>query len=130
MERLTLKLQDTLKALQTLEDVLVAPPATIQRDASIQRFKYTFEAFWKFIKEYLKELEGTISNTPKACFKELFSLGLISEDQSLTCLSMTDRRNETSHAYKEMVAIMIYKNLPEYLTLMKTIVDTLQKKLA
>ena len=45
------------------------PFSMIIRDATIQRFEYTFEALWKFLKEYLKEKEGIVSNSPKACFK-------------------------------------------------------------
>jgi hypothetical protein len=81
------------------------------------------------IKEYLKEQEGTVSNSPKACFKELFSLGLIDENQSLTCLSMTDRHNETSRTYKEAVAQIIYKKIPEYAVLMSQIIETLKIKI-
>ena len=60
MERLELKYSDALKALNTLKDILREPFSVIVRDAAIQRFEYTFEAFWKFIREYLKEEEGII----------------------------------------------------------------------
>lgn len=75
MERLTLKYKDTLHALNTLNEILRQPFSIIVRDATIQRFEYTFEALWKYIKEYLKEREGIIANSPKSCFRELFSLG-------------------------------------------------------
>ena len=45
-----------------LKEILKEPYSIIIRDATIQRFEYTFEAFWKFIKEYLKQEEGKISN--------------------------------------------------------------------
>ena len=77
MERLRLKYQDAFNALKTLEDILKEPFSMIIRDATIQRFEYTFEALWKFLKEYLKENEGIVSNSPKACFKEIFSLSYI-----------------------------------------------------
>jgi len=77
MERLMLKYKDALKALDTLEEILRQPFSIIVRDATIQRFEYTFEALWKFLKEYLKEREGIVSNSPKSCFRETFSLGFI-----------------------------------------------------
>jgi len=82
MERLKLKYQDTFNALKTLEDILKEPFSMIIRDATIKRFEYTFEALWKFLKEYLKEKEGIISNSPKACFKEIFSLGFLTEEET------------------------------------------------
>jgi len=42
MERLRLKYQDAFNALKTLEDILKEPFSMIIRDATIQRFEYTF----------------------------------------------------------------------------------------
>jgi len=97
------------------------PFSAIVRDAAIQRFEYTFEAFWKFIKEYLKEKEGIIVNSPKACFREIFSLGLCSEEETVQLQEMADKRNETSHTYKEEVANLIYEAINDYSLLMQKI---------
>lgn len=114
MERLELKYKDAIRALGTLEDIIKEPFSLIVRDAAVQRFEYTFEAFWKFIKEYLKEKEGVIANSPKSCFKEIFSLSFVSEEETVELQEMTDRRNDTSHTYKEEVAQSIYKKLKDY----------------
>lgn len=119
MERLELRHRDAVKALGTLKDILKEPFSAIVRDAAIQRFEYTFEAFWKFVRETLKEKEGIVANSPKSCFKEVFSLGLASEEETVALQEMTDKRNETSHTYKEDVAQGIYKKLPEYCALME-----------
>ncbi|MEK6715548.1 MAG: HI0074 family nucleotidyltransferase substrate-binding subunit [Candidatus Omnitrophota bacterium] len=132
MERLSLKYKDALEALGTLKDILKENFSVIIRDASIQRFEYTFEAFWKFIKEHLKEKEGIIANSPKSCFRELFSIGFISEDETVKLQEMTDKRNDTSHTYKEKVAQTIYEKIPEYALLMEKILqlfkDLIEKK--
>jgi nucleotidyltransferase substrate binding protein (TIGR01987 family) len=130
MERLKLKYQDTFNALKTLEDILKEPFSMIIRDATIKRFEYTFEALWKFLKEYLKEKEGIISNSPKACFKEIFSLGFLTEEKTVRCLEMTDRRNDTSHTYKVEVAKLIYSKIKGYYTLMKNLLDQFEDKIA
>ena len=129
MERLELRYQDTQKSLKTLGSILEEPFSVIIRDATIQRFEYTFEALWKFLKEYLHEKEGIVCNSPKACFKEMFSLGLLTEQECVSCLEMTDRRNETSHTYKEEVAGIIYNHTKEYFLLMKTLLDKLKAKI-
>jgi nucleotidyltransferase substrate binding protein (TIGR01987 family) len=116
VERLNLKHQDALRAIEALKGILQEPFSIIVRDAAIQRFEFTFEALWKFLKEYLKEQEGIICNSPKACFRELFPLGLLSESETVTFLAMTDDRNMTSHTYKEEVSQIIFSKLPEYST--------------
>lgn len=129
MERLRLKYQDAFNALKTVEDILKEPFSMIIRDATIQRFEYTFEALWKFLKEYLKEKEGIVSNSPKACFKEIFSLGFLTEEETVRCLEMTDRRNDISHTYKEEVAKLIYSKIKGYYTLMKNLLDQFEDKI-
>ncbi len=129
MERLKLKYEDTLRALSTLEDISREPFSIIVRDAAIQRFEYTFESLWKFLKEYLKEKEGLIANSPKSCFREIFSLGFLNEEETVQCLDMTDKRNDTSHTYKETVAVIIYEKIKEYVLLMRSIMERLGDKL-
>jgi hypothetical protein len=77
LERLKLKYSDIIRAIKTLKEILNEPFSVIVRDATIQRFEYTFEALWKFLKEFLKEREGIICNSPKSCYRELFKLDLI-----------------------------------------------------
>lgn len=120
------RFKDAVKSLKTLGAILEEDFSAIVRDATIQRFKYTFEAVWKFLKEYLKEKEGIVCNSPKACFREIFSLGFLSEDDAGACLEMTDRRNDTSHTYKEEVAQVIYAKIKGYFFLM----DSLAKQFA
>ena len=129
MERLALKYKDALQALNTLDEILKQPFSIIVRDAAIQRFEYTFEALWKFIKEYLKEREGIISNSPKSCFRELLSLGFLTEEETVDFLEMTDRRNDTSHTYKEEVAQIIYDKIPGYFSGMERLLQKFQQNL-
>ena len=129
MERLKIKYNDALRSLKTLGEILKEPFSIIVRDATIQRFEYTFEAIWKFLKEYLKEKEGIISNSPKRCFKEIFPLGFLTEEETVRCLEMTDRRNDTSHTYKEEVAQLIYGEIQGYYKLMKDLVAQFKDKI-
>ncbi len=119
MERITLRYNDTLKALGTLREIVNEPYSIIVRDAAIQRFEYTFEALWKLLKDYLQMKEGIVCNSPKACYREAFSADMITEEETVRFLRMTDDRNMTSHTYKEEVAKMIYGRLNEYCGLME-----------
>jgi nucleotidyltransferase substrate binding protein (TIGR01987 family) len=130
MERLRLKHKDAMRALNTLEEISKEPFSIIVRDATIQRFEYTFEALWKFVKEYLKEHEGIHVNSPKACFRSLLSTGLLTEEETNKCLEMTDRRNDTSHTYKEAVAEIIFGRInDDYVMLIKEVLRKLSRHL-
>ena len=106
---------------------MLQPFSIIVRDAAIQRFEYTFEAFWKFVREYLKEKEGIIANSPKSCFKEIFSLGLADEEETVALQEMTDSRNDTSHTYKEEVARAIYEKIAVFAALMEKTLEKIRE---
>ena len=99
------------KALNTLEEILNEPYSKIVRDATIQRFEYTFEIIWKLLKEFLYHKEGIVCNSPKSCFRESFSIGILEEEETISFLQMTDDRNLTSHPYDEEIAETLYKKL-------------------
>ena len=125
MERLELKLKSAKKALETLKETLNEPYSLYLRDATIQRFEYTFEALWKFLKEYLKVKKGILVTSPKDCFREVFSAGFCDENETSELLKMTDSRNETSHAYNEEIANKIFAEIKTY----KDLIDKLLSKI-
>ncbi len=128
MEKLARRVKEAEKALETLREILREPYSVIVRDATIQRFEYTFEIFWKLVKEYLYNHEGIECNSPKSCFREASSVGLLSEEQTITCLEMTDDRNLTSHTYIEEVAESIYEKIRDYNELMDTVLNHIKKR--
>jgi len=66
MEILELKYKNAQNALATLEEILDEPFSDIVRDATIQRFEYTFEALKRELLQILL----------KAVFEKLFRLDL------------------------------------------------------
>jgi nucleotidyltransferase substrate binding protein (TIGR01987 family) len=129
LEKLERRIKDAEKALETLKEISQEPYSVVVRDATIQRFEYTFEAFWKFLRDYLREIEGIRCNSPKSCFREALSAGLLSEEQTMTCLEMTDDRNLTAHTYIEEVAEQIYKKAKSYYKLMNNLFSPVKKSL-
>jgi len=127
MEKFKRRVEETEKALRTLKEISQESYSVVVRDAAIQRFEYTFEAFWKFLREYLAEYEGVRCNSPKSCFREALSVGLVSDEQTVTCLEMTDDRNLTSHTYIEGLAEQIYKKTESYCKLMEDIFNLVKK---
>jgi len=127
MEKLKILGEDADRALKTLKEITEQPYSVIVRDAAIQRFEYSFEIFWKFLKEYLRYEEGLMCNSPKSCFREAFKVNLISEEETLKALEMTDDRNQTSHTYHEEVAQEIYRKIADYYIFMDTVCRKLGK---
>lgn len=129
MEKLEQKLHSSQRALTTLDEAVSMPFSVIVRDASIQRFEYSFESLWKLLKAYLEQHEGIVCNSPKRCFREAFQVALLSVEETETCLVMTDDRNLTSHTYIEAVAEAIYRKLPTYLAVMRTLLVNIQMQI-
>jgi len=102
------------QALDSWEKVLKEDYSDIVRDASIQRYEFTFELLWKTIKIYLKEEEGVICNSPKSCFRDLKSFLNLSEEELELCLEMTNDRNLSVHTYSEKMAKDLYDKLKNY----------------
>ncbi len=129
MEKLTLSYTVFSKALKTLKDIIGEQKTTIVRDASIQRFEYTFEAAWKLLKVYLYIIEGIDCGSPKSCFRQALTINLLNGEEVESALLMCDDRNLTSHTYLEAVAEKIYMKLPVYLKILEKLEISIGEKL-
>ncbi|BCJ86952.1 HI0074 family nucleotidyltransferase substrate-binding subunit [Effusibacillus dendaii] len=130
MERLEQRLNVSYRALETLNEVLSLPsPSRIERDASIQRFEYTFEAVWKTGKQYLFDYEGLDIGSPKGVIRASFSVGLFNEEETAMGLELVDDRNLSVHTYNEALAEMIFGRLPQYAVLMKKWLDEIKQRM-
>ena len=65
------------------------------------------------MKAFLEE-QGIHRESPRACFKEAFSQGIIEYEE--IWLEMLKLRNQTAHIYNENLAEKIYSRLPEVLS--------------
>jgi nucleotidyltransferase substrate binding protein (TIGR01987 family) len=129
LEKLKRKLEDAKKAIVSLEEILMEKYSKIVRDATIQRFEYTFEVAWKLLKEYFYHKEGIVCNSPKSCFREAFSVGLLNEEETVLFIQMTDDRNLTSYTYDEEIAENLYKKVKNYYTLLKSLIKRISNNL-
>lgn len=125
MDRLTQRIDIARQALGTLQEIAALPYDKLLRDASIQRFEYSFEALWKAAQAVLRVRYGVELGSPKPVIRACFENGLLDEDQARLALAMTDHRNLTSHTYNEALAEEIFGALPPYRTLMAAWLDKL-----
>ena len=126
MEKLKLKFQKFSNALLSLEAIYLKPTVEDRSniDASIRRFVFSFELFWKFLKEYFFQM-GLEINYPRDIIKEAFSLGMIN-DETLW-LQMLKDRHLTSHTYDQHLADTIFSNIQKYTPMIRAVLDFLEE---
>ena len=128
MEKLQLKKQSFAKALQTLNEIINEPFSLIVRDATIQRFEYSFDLCWKTLSLYLKEIHGIVCRSPKGCFREGLTVGLYDPEKAERLLLMVDDRNSTTHLYNEKLADEVYQRIKnEYYSLMCDVLENMER---
>ena len=115
------KIEQFNRALKSLEALIHEKKTSIIRDASIQRFEYSVETFWKTLKIYLREYKGIDAPTPKDAVRKARGADILSEEDAVLALTMIDDRNETSHLYNEKLADALYIKLPRYAEFMRAI---------
>ena len=120
MERLRERLRLASRALESLDELSdLDAPTTVERDAAIQRFEYTFEAVWKAAQRYLLVVEGTSTSSPKACIRASREVGVFDAPATERALEMVDDRNLTVHTYNEQLAVAIYGRLSRHALLLR-----------
>jgi nucleotidyltransferase substrate binding protein (TIGR01987 family) len=99
----------------------------IYLDLAVKRFEFTYEMAWKTIRRCLDYL-GIDAKYPRACFKEAYALGLIT--QETVWLEMIEQRNITSHVYNQDEVRGLLKRLDEYLSHFEELLKTLESRLS
>lgn len=118
------KLNRALKAL----DLMASKPLDKDRgnvDATIQRFEFTIELFWLFLKVLL-ESKGVEVQYPKDVLNAAYKGHLI-DDEDLW-ISMLKDRNLTSHTYDEKIADVIYEHIKTYVPIFTKTLNSLAEK--
>ncbi len=113
MTKILAQYEDLKKAFERLKEALILPSEiTINQDATIQRFEFTFELSWKLMKTILEE-EGLTAVSPRNVIRQGATIGLIDEPQKW--FEFLENRNLTVHTYKEEVAQKVYQSAKEFI---------------
>ena len=117
MNKLENLIIDLAKANKALKQATKLSPTRINKDASIQRFEFTFELAWKLMRGVLL-YRGKEVNSPRMAIKEGFKEKFFEDGDGW--IKMLDDRNLTSHTYKQDLAKEIYENIKiKYYILLK-----------
>jgi nucleotidyltransferase substrate binding protein (TIGR01987 family) len=124
-EKLALYISQFESAMSQLQKSLEQPKDEFVRDSAIQRFEFTFELFWKMLKEYAS-FQGLEVRSPRESIQKAFALGIIADDDLF--LAMLESRNLAAHAYHEGTAEEIYKCLPAYAGAMISVAELISNR--
>ncbi len=116
------------RALSSLEDVLQQPEVgDIVRDATIQRFEYTYEIAWKMIRRHLDWMgvSAVKQLSKRELFRKAAELGLIDNVESW--FDYHQARNATSHTYDEEVAKEVFEAAKSFTPAARRLLDELAK---
>jgi nucleotidyltransferase substrate binding protein (TIGR01987 family) len=123
------RLKAASKAVLTLAELIQLKTVTpIERDATIQRFEYSFETVWKAAKHYLREKEGIDVASPKGVIRACREIGLLNEEEAVHALEMADDRNLTVHTYNDRLAQEIFMRIKVHYPLLETWLKRLEEK--
>ena len=106
MTKLESLIKDLKKANQQLKKAVKLSPTRIHKDATIQRFGFTFELAWKTIQEYITD-QGLDCKSPKNCIREAGRLEIINSPEDW--FGYLEARNLITHTYSQKMADRIYK---------------------
>ncbi|MDA2935674.1 nucleotidyltransferase substrate binding protein [Patescibacteria group bacterium AH-259-L05] len=106
MTKLYSLIKDLKKANQRLKQATKASPTRMNKDATVQRFEFTFELGWKTIQEYIRD-QGLNCQSPKNCLRQAGKLELIENVE--TWFEFLDNRNRIAHTYNEKMADAVFK---------------------
>ena len=97
------------------------------RDSLIQRFEFTVDLFWKYLKKVLEfQLKQPSEiNTPRAVIESACKAKIISEQDAEEIIEMIKCRNKTSHIYLEEISDVIATQIPAYYKIIKKYVEKL-----
>ncbi len=122
-ENLKLRIEQLGRAVATLAEALTYEPNRMNKDATIQRFEYTFELAWKTMQLLVRD-RGVEVYTPRDSIRAAGQIELI--DELETWMDFLKARNQAAHIYDEGMADEVYKAAKGFLGS----VTVLQQKLS
>lgn len=113
-------LQLAIKSLrEALDTYQTDKTNTFVRDASIQRFEYTYELCHKMLKRFLEATEPNSADIDTMTFQTLIRTGAekgLLKNSWDKWSEYKNARNLTTHTYNEKMALAVCSILPEFLT--------------
>lgn len=116
------------RALQGFVDLLEYDSAdfpAIARDGldngRIQKFEYSAELFWKYLRSCLVAEGLDVPNSPRGAIKAGLDRGFVLETEYQPALDLIADRNTCSHIYRQSLIPGVLARLPAHARLMQAV---------
>jgi nucleotidyltransferase substrate binding protein (TIGR01987 family) len=98
------------------------------RDSLIQRFEYSIDICWKFMKLYMQDYQdiNVEVSSPRAIVQLARESNLISRPELKLLMDAISDRNLTSHTYNEELAEEIAHRIPDHYEILSAVIKRLQ----
>jgi nucleotidyltransferase substrate binding protein (TIGR01987 family) len=117
------RIDDFETALDRLADVLQQPDSEYIRDAAIQRFEFCFELGWKTVQQTARH-DGVDIASARAAIAFAWRNRWI--DDEAAWLQLLRARNLTVHTYHQETADTVFKQLPYFEGLLRSLLTSLR----
>lgn len=123
-EKLEAQISQFKKAVARLSETLALKPTSVNKDATIQRFEFSFELAWKLMLTFAYE-KGVKTISPKDSIRTAAQLELIENVE--TWFDFLDAHNKSSHIYNEGMAAEVYEQTKKFLPEAKRLIQKVEK---
>jgi len=93
----------------------------------IQKFEYSAELFWKYLRSCLMAEGLDVPNSPRGAIKAGLDRGFVLEAEYQPALDLIADRNTCSHIYRQSLIPGVLARLPAHARLMQAILARLPK---
>jgi uncharacterized protein YutE (UPF0331/DUF86 family) len=123
------RLAEAVAALDTLEEAIgKSSRSRLERDGTILRLIYTFEAVWKAAQHLLAALEGIAVASPNATIRAARRVGWLSDEDAQAAMHIADDRNLAVHMYRGQIGEEIEERLAAHADLLRRWLAALQAR--
>ncbi len=123
-------LRNDLQALREgFEEHTKQPDNNLTRDGVIQRFEFSYELAWKTLKRHLEEdlgRDNVDAQSRRELFRQGVETGLLRDAESWFAYHRA--RNETSHAYDDRKAAVVYAAARDFLQDAQSLLAQLERR--
>ena len=124
MEKITIKFNQLTDVLKAYEEVVERYDNPIHpldrlgeemaRESLIQRFEYSTDLLWKYLKQLLADKKDIEKTSPRDVIDESFKQKLVTENEATQLLQVIKDRNRSSHIYDQAISQEIAERALKY----------------
>ena len=116
------------KAVASLKQAVERPPKNdLERDGVIQRFEYTFELCWKYIRRLLLAMgRNDVSSSPRPLFRDALEEHWISDPKPW--FGFLEARNEITHTYNSKQAEKVFQVAGQFPPYADSLLSAMKKR--